>query len=114
MPGTIDPLRIEQFVLDHPIALIEVWAAWSGNAFLVAAVLDRLLRESTLRGVARARIDVATHPEVLERFGLEGVPAVLIYSRGRLVERRVGLVNSEALGSRLRELLSTPYSEDSP
>lgn len=113
VPLSLDLVDLDRFVSEHRLALIEMWAEWSGSAFLVGAVLDRILSQAPHEVVARGRIDVGTHPDAPALFGLEGPPAVLLYRDGHLVDRLPGLLSPERLGARLLELETLIASEDS-
>ncbi|KAK9828604.1 hypothetical protein WJX72_001002 [[Myrmecia] bisecta] len=56
------------------------------------------------------KIDVDKYPKLASRFGVSGLPTLVIFSEGQPVDRIEGYVPEEALVSRVQALLSR-YSQ---
>ena len=75
--------------------LIGFWAQWCQPSRALAETLEALAEQRPeLRVVI---VDLDRHPDLRERYALEGLPSVLLYDGERLVLRRTGLLRRDAL-----------------
>ena len=76
--------------------LVDMWAPWCGPCRVVAPVLEDLATERAGRlKVVKVNVDEA--PAVAQQFRVRGVPALLLFEGGELVDRQVGAMPAEAL-----------------
>ncbi len=75
--------------------LVDFTASWCGPCKVQAKVLDRIAEEST--EVLVAAVDVDECPSLAARFGVRGMPTLLVFDGGRETGRRLGLANDEAI-----------------
>ena len=81
------------------IAVVDFWAPWCPPCRALAPTIEALAEERP--DVVVGKLDVDDHPAIAERYGIQSIPTVLVFRRGALVDRSVGLVPI----ARLRELL---------
>ncbi|MFN8670769.1 MAG: thioredoxin [Candidatus Sericytochromatia bacterium] len=75
---------------DLPV-LVDFWAPWCGPCRMVAPVVEALAEE--LDGKVKfAKINVDDNPEISEKFEVMGIPALLLFKGGNLVDKVVGAV----------------------
>ena len=80
--------------------LVDCWAPWCGPCRMIAPVMDQLAAESGGRYVV-AKLNVDENPSTASRFRVDGIPALLIFKNGQLVDRIVGLQPKQAIAARL-------------
>jgi thioredoxin 2 len=80
--------------------LVDCWAPWCGPCRMIAPVMDQLAAEAAGRYVV-AKLNVDENPATASRFHIDGIPALLIFKNGQLVDRIVGLQPKQAIASRL-------------
>ena len=80
--------------------LVDCWAAWCGPCRMIAPVMDELAAESAGRYVV-AKLNVDENPGTANRFQIDGIPALLIFKGGQLVDKIVGLQPKQAIAARL-------------
>ena len=69
--------------------LVDYWAEWCGPCKMIAPILDEVAREYDGKlKVAKLNIDQneATPP----KFGIRGIPTLMIFKNGELASRQVG------------------------
>jgi len=80
--------------------LVDCWAPWCPPCRAIAPVMDQLAAESAGRYVV-AKLNVDENPGTANRFHIDGIPALLIFKNGQLVDKIVGLQPKQAIASRL-------------
>jgi len=80
--------------------LVDCWAPWCGPCRMIAPVMEQLASESAGRYVV-AKLNVDENPGTATRFQIDGIPALLIFKNGKLVDKIVGLQPKQAIASRL-------------
>jgi thioredoxin len=84
--------------------LVDCWADWCGPCHMLAPTIDALARDYAGR-VVIAKLDVDANPRTAETFEIRGIPTLLLFQNGRLVDRLVGVQPRAAIDARLRALL---------
>jgi thioredoxin 1 len=91
----------EQEILksDRP-ALVDFWAAWCGPCRTVGPVVEELAGEYAGK-VKVCKLDVDQNKEIPSRYGVRGIPTLMLFKDGQVVDQIVGAVPK----SRIKELL---------
>jgi len=83
--------------------LVDFWSPTCGPCRALVPILEELAEEN--EGDATiAKINTAEYPEFVPQFGIDTLPTLLIFHRGRVVERMVGVQSKDKLQSALDEI----------
>jgi thioredoxin 1 len=103
-PININAASFEKAVLQSPVpVLVDFWAPWCGPCRMIAPVLNEIAREGEGR-FRIAKVNVDDEPELMQRFGIRGIPALLFFSHGELRHQISGAVGKKAIVEQLEAL----------
>jgi thioredoxin 2 len=105
MPVIVTDATFETIVLraTAPV-LLDCWAEWCGPCHMLAPTIDALARDYAGRIVV-AKLDVDANPRTAARYDVRGIPTLLLFHQGQLVDRLVGVQPRPAIEGRLTALL---------
>lgn len=92
------------------LVLVDLWAPWCGPCRMVAPAVEQVAAQRAGRlKVVKVNVDEA--PEISARFGVQGIPTLLLLHRGELVAQRVGALPVDQLRAWVDQVAaSTPTS----
>jgi len=70
--------------------LVDFWAAWCGPCKALGPVIDELANDYAGR-VKVGKVDTDANREVSVRFSVSAIPTVILFDKGEIVEKFVGL-----------------------
>jgi thioredoxin 1 len=93
----INDLNFESEVVKSPLPfLLDFSAVWCGPCKVLTPIVERLADE--YKGKVRVgKLDIDDSPGVATKFGIRGVPTVLVFKEGKESGRHVGVTNKETL-----------------
>jgi len=84
--------------------LVDFWAPWCAPCRQMAPVLDNIARD--MEGdLEVAKVNVDEEPDLAGRYGVQGIPTLLIFQGGKVIAQHVGAAPQRALQDALKRLL---------
>lgn len=88
---------------DVPV-VVDFWAAWCGPCKLMNPIIDNLAEE--FDGKAKlAKINIDDYDGLASQYHIMGVPTLLFFKDGNLVERTEGVMAQGAIADKINSLL---------
>ncbi len=76
--------------------LVDFWAEWCAPCRMLAPTIDAIAEQfGDAAGVVKVNVDDNT--STAQRYGIKGIPTLILFSDGKEVERVVGATSKEAI-----------------
>ncbi len=85
----------EVLAAEHPV-LVDFWAEWCGPCKMIAPVLDEIANDYAGK-LKVCKVDVDSNAGIPEKFGIRGIPTLIIFKDGTAVETKVGALSKTQL-----------------
>ena len=108
-PLVTDPvLSVDGATLDLSVrscavpVIVDFWAPWCGPCVAFAPTFKQQAEHEPARFLY-LKLNTEEHPNVAQRFGIQGIPTLIAFSEGREKARQSGAMNSAQLRSWLQQ-----------
>ena len=91
----------EVLTSDIPV-LVDYWAEWCGPCKMVAPILDEIAEQ--FKGQLKvAKLDIDANPATPPRYGIRGIPTLMLFKNGEVAATKVGALSKAQLVSFLQQ-----------
>ncbi len=73
---------------EQPV-MVDFWAEWCGPCKTLMPIVEEVAKEMAGK-IKIVKVNIEEAPEVPTKFGLRGVPTLMIFKGGKVVDTRVG------------------------
>jgi thioredoxin 1 len=85
------------------VSMVDFTATWCGPCQVLGPIVDKLATEFAGK-VSVGKCDIDKNPDVAGAFGIMGVPTLVFFKGGQMVDQHVGLLPEAALRDKLNKL----------
>jgi thioredoxin 1 len=76
--------------------LVDYWAAWCGPCKMIAPMLEEVAAEYAGK-VTVAKLNVDENQETATKFGIRGIPTLMLFKDGQVAATKVGALSKSQL-----------------
>ncbi|ABM94245.1 thioredoxin TrxA [Methylibium sp. Pch-M] len=76
--------------------LVDYWAEWCGPCKMIAPILDEVAKDYGSK-LQIAKMNVDENRDVPAKFGIRGIPTLMLFKGGQLAATKVGALNKSQL-----------------
>ena len=69
--------------------IVDFWAEWCGPCKQIAPILEEISIEKK-DTLSVYKINIDENPETPQKYGVRGIPTIMIFKDGRLIDQKVG------------------------
>jgi len=102
-PLSVTAQNFERHIRDGDIpVVVDFWAAWCGPCKMMAPIYERAAAEFEPE-IRFLKVDTEAAPELAARYNIRGIPTLILFRKGEVVDQRVGALDATALRGWLQQ-----------
>ncbi len=101
---TLNSDNFHEFISSHGNVVVDCWAEWCYPCRVVSPIVEELARQYSGK-ISFAKLNVDENPDIAAEFGIMGIPTLLVFKNGQLVDSIVGALPKKLLEQRILEAL---------
>ena len=110
-PINVTDAAFEKTVLEASLpVIVDFWAPWCGPCKMVAPTLEKLAKEYSGELLV-AKVNTDQHSEWAIKYGVQGIPTMLLVYNGKIVNRQVGALPEPMLRDIVDQFLEVVKTE---
>ncbi len=86
--------------------MVDFWAEWCGPCIMIAPVLEQVADEFAGQ-LTVAKLNVDDNPQTPPRYGIRGIPTLMIFKNGVVEATKVGAVSKTQLTNFIEGIINT-------
>lgn len=113
---TNEPINVtddafEKAVLESPLpVIVDFWAPWCGPCKMLGPILDRMAKEFAGKLII-AKVNTDENQAWAGKYGVQGIPTMLMMKDGKIVHRQVGVLPEPMLRDTIKNFLEVANSK---
>ena len=78
--------------------LVDYWAEWCGPCKMIAPILDDIAEDYAGK-LKIVKLDIDANPQTAPRYGVRGIPTLMLFKGGKVEATKVGALSKSALAA---------------
>jgi thioredoxin 1 len=84
--------------------LVDYWAEWCGPCKMIAPILDEMATAYSGK-LQIAKMNVDENREIPGKFGIRGIPTLMLFKDGKLAATKVGALSKSQMAAFIDEII---------
>jgi thioredoxin 1 len=97
-----DSITYNEKINEDKLTVVKHFAPWCGPCKVLTPILEGVIQNYPDINVGEVNIDI--HPDLAVKDGVRGVPTVVFYKNGAMVDKMVGLQPAQVYQSKIDSL----------
>lgn len=89
-------------IIKSDISIIDFWAGWCIPCIMFLPIFESLPKK--FKNIKFAKVNVDDNGELAGRFDINSIPCLLIFKKGKLIDRIIGALPKEEIEEKLRRI----------
>ena len=87
---TITDSNFDEEIKNSPVpVLVDFWAEWCGPCKQIGPILEEISEEKKDK-IKILKLNVDENPQIPQKFGVRGIPTLMLFKNGNLADTKVG------------------------
>ena len=95
-PVELTDATFKEIIRNHPLVVVDCWAAWCGPCHMVAPVIEEMARDYAGK-ILFGKLNVDENQEVSRQYEIVSIPTLLVFKNGKLVDKIIGAMPRQVL-----------------
>ena len=104
-PIKVTDADFDQVIKDKPYVVVDFWAEWCTPCRAIAPIVEDLAKKYAGK-VTFPKVNTDENPEVPQRYMVMGIPTLLFFKDGKLVDQVVGAMPRAPFEERVKKHLA--------
>jgi len=97
--------NVEEALKEKKVTVLDFWAPWCGPCRMLGPIIDELSNDNSGKDVTIAKINVDENQGLALKYGVRGIPTVIVLKEGEEKTRKVGFTSKAEFQSIIDGLL---------
>ena len=85
--------------------LVDFWAEWCGPCKQIGPILEEISKEK-INLIKIVKINIDENPNTPQKYGVRGIPTLLFFNNGNLIDTKVGSLPKSTLNEWINSILN--------
>jgi len=103
-PLTVTDAAFREVIQNHSLVVVDCWAPWCAPCRMVAPVIEEMARDYAGR-ILFGKLNVDENREVATQYQIMSIPTLLVFKKGKLVDRLIGAMPRQMLEPKITKHL---------
>jgi len=87
----LNEVNVETTLKEKKVTVLDFWAPWCGPCKMLGPIIDELSKDNEGKDVTIAKINVEENQDLAIKYGVRGIPTVIVFKDGEEQTRKVGV-----------------------
>jgi thioredoxin 1 len=99
-PIKVTDENFEEVISKYDLVVIDCWAPWCMPCRMISPIIDELAKDYAGK-VVFGKLNTDENKETVMKFGIMSIPTLLIFKKGKLVDKIIGAVPRQFIEAKL-------------
>ncbi|MCK4335637.1 MAG: thioredoxin [Candidatus Aenigmarchaeota archaeon] len=103
-PIEVNDQDFDEIIGKYPVVVVDFWSERCPPCIIIAPIIEELAKELSGK-VVFGKMDVDRNMSTAPKFGIQGIPTLLVFKEKKLVDQILGAVPKEQILEKLKKYI---------